>query len=249
MGRRRGFTLIELLVVIAIIGILAGMLFPVFARAREKARQAACLSNVHQLCLAMLMYAEDNDEGYVPADSADGLQRWHGRRATVNDPFDPTQGPLWEYLKNANVKQCPSFTPDPNAFAFEQGTGGYGYNEQYVGGSPTTWPQMLIPAKEWQIADPSDTVMITDAAFIDCEDRYIEYSFCEAPVYVAWNELADPSTQFRHGGLANVGFCDGHSRAMPMVMTHANGWCRSEEEYRKAGLGFLSQDNSLYDRQ
>jgi len=59
---RKGFTLIELLVVIAIIAILAAILFPVFARAREKARQASCLSNIKQLALGMLMYVEDYDE-------------------------------------------------------------------------------------------------------------------------------------------------------------------------------------------
>src|SRR5438128_11015091 len=59
---RSGFTLIELLVVIAIIAILAGILFPVFARAREQARKASCLSNLHQLGLGILMYAQDYDE-------------------------------------------------------------------------------------------------------------------------------------------------------------------------------------------
>jgi len=59
---RRGFTLIELLVVIAIIAILAAILFPVFARAREKARQSSCLSNVKQLDLAVQMYIQDYDE-------------------------------------------------------------------------------------------------------------------------------------------------------------------------------------------
>src|SRR5262245_34957953 len=62
--RRRAFTLIELLVVIAILAILAGLLFPVFAQSREKARQAACASNVRQLGMAVMQYAQDNDEHY-----------------------------------------------------------------------------------------------------------------------------------------------------------------------------------------
>ena len=64
--RRRGFTLIELLVVIAIIAILAAILFPVFARAREKARQTSCLSNMKQISLSVLMYAQDYDDIYAP---------------------------------------------------------------------------------------------------------------------------------------------------------------------------------------
>ena len=62
---RRGFTLIELLVVSAIIAILSAILFPVFARAREKARQTSCLSNVKQLALSMLMYVQDYDERFT----------------------------------------------------------------------------------------------------------------------------------------------------------------------------------------
>ncbi len=64
MTRKRGFTLIELLVVIAIIAILAAILFPVFAKAREKARQTSCLSNLRQIGTAILSYAQDNDEQY-----------------------------------------------------------------------------------------------------------------------------------------------------------------------------------------
>ena len=246
IGRRgnHGFTLIELLVVIAIIGILAGMLFPVFARAREKAHQTSCLANVHQIALAMLMYADDYDSGCVPAQSPDNLMRWHGGRLSTDDPFDPKLGPLWDYLKNAEIKRCPSFQVSESNQGAEQGTGGYGYNSQYIGGSPTGWPDMCIPARMSFIANPSQTVMLTDSAFLDCDGNYVEYSFCEAPTYVYWNSPADPSTHFRHTGLTNVAFCDGHVRAMPMAMTHANGWCWSYDDYEKSRLGFVGEDNT-----
>jgi prepilin-type N-terminal cleavage/methylation domain-containing protein/prepilin-type processing-associated H-X9-DG protein len=252
---RRGFTLIELLVVIAIIGILTAMVFPVFAKAREKARQSVCMSNLKQLSLAILMYVEDNDGGFVAAQSPDNLTRWHGVRASLDEPFRPEGGPLWEYYKHGALRMCPSFSATSER-GFEQGTGGYGYNEQYVGGSPVGWPQLCVPAKEYMITSPSDTVMLADTAFLDCEGNLFEYSFCEAPYYDAWGGPADPSTHFRHNGLANVAFCDGHAKAMPMVYSHASGWCPygegttpfTEEDYRKAGLGFLGEDNSLYDR-
>jgi prepilin-type N-terminal cleavage/methylation domain-containing protein/prepilin-type processing-associated H-X9-DG protein len=260
MGRRRGFTLIELLVVIAIIGLLAAMVFPVFARAREKARQAVCLSNLKQIALAMMMYMQDNGSMYVPAQSPDNLMRWHGRRLTTNDPFDPTAGPLWDYYRSETLKVCPSFSPAAEAEGFEQGTGGYGYNAQYVGGSPTTWPAMCNPARESQINDPTATVLLTDAAFVDCEANLFEYSFCEAPYYQLWGSPTDPSTHFRHGAFTNVAFCDGHARAMPMVYTHVSGWCPSPyyggegvtahtaEDCWEVGLGFLGEENELYDR-
>lgn len=261
MGRlRRGFTLIELLVVIAIIGILTAMIFPVFAKARESARRAVCMSNLKQLSLAMLMYVEDNGGGFVPAQSPDNLMRWHGVRAGEDEPFRPEGGPLWEYYKHDSLKLCPSFSPAADDQGFEQGTGGYGYNAQYVGGSPVGWPEMCVPAKEFMIASPADTVMFTDTAFLDCEGNLFEYSFCEAPYYEFWDSLVEPSTHFRHNGFTNVAFCDGHVRPMPMVYTHASGWCPSSyyggegvtahtvEEYREARMGFLGEDNSLYDR-
>ena len=89
---RRGFTLIELLVVIAIIAILAAILFPVFARAREKARQTSCLSNVKQLGFALLCYMQDNDE--VALRHLNGTIFWPAM--------------LHPYIKNTQVLNCPS---------------------------------------------------------------------------------------------------------------------------------------------
>ena len=100
--RRRGFTLIELLVVIAIIAILAAILFPVFAKAREKARQTSCLSNVKQITLACLMYAQDYDE-QIPAGRVQ-----HNPADCSNDSKAFFQHVTEPYVKNPQIFQCPS---------------------------------------------------------------------------------------------------------------------------------------------
>ncbi len=133
MARRCfGFTLIELLVVIAIIAILAAILFPVFARAREKARQTSCLSNLKQLALGALMYAQDYDERMMP------------RYYRIN-PAVPG-GPNWcyhlvqPYVKNLEITKCPSTKQYS-----------YGYNQQYL-----NWCMLAV------IKAPAETVMICD---------------------------------------------------------------------------------------
>jgi len=110
---RRGFTLIELLVVIAIISILAAILFPVFARAREQARKASCMSNLKQIGLAVMMYAEDYDETYPMA-----YMGYTG--GYFYDVLDP-------YIKNDQVWICPT----AGVITYEgaiKGGGGYVWN-------------------------------------------------------------------------------------------------------------------------
>jgi prepilin-type N-terminal cleavage/methylation domain-containing protein/prepilin-type processing-associated H-X9-DG protein len=98
---RRGFTLIELLVVIAIIAILAAILFPVFARAREKARQATCGSNLKQWMTSALMYAQDYDERFPQHGT-----RCSGDPTHVNDVCQLDK--LQPYVKNTQLRECPS---------------------------------------------------------------------------------------------------------------------------------------------
>ncbi|MEN6401596.1 MAG: DUF1559 domain-containing protein, partial [Armatimonadia bacterium] len=101
MSRQRGFTLIELLVVIAIIAILAAILFPVFARAREKARQASCQSNLKQIGLAALMYAQDYDEKLAGSRCGTGFDKWGNGPGRIW-----WQGLLMPYAKNYQFFAC-----------------------------------------------------------------------------------------------------------------------------------------------
>jgi prepilin-type N-terminal cleavage/methylation domain-containing protein/prepilin-type processing-associated H-X9-DG protein len=119
-ARRKGFTLIELLVVIAIIGILAAMVFPVFARARESARKAVCLSNVKNIALAIQMYLGDNNDALWPFEhNEEAVDFWvHNgggcsdadarRNATCANPYLREPVVLDEYTKNRDVWRCPS---------------------------------------------------------------------------------------------------------------------------------------------
>nr|CAA9276735.1 hypothetical protein AVDCRST_MAG63-3340 [uncultured Armatimonadetes bacterium] len=107
-GAHRAFTLIELLVVIAIIAILAAILFPVFAQAREKARQTSCLSNMKQAALGVKMYNADYDEYFVPSYNINypghtGANSWYTWRALVQP-----------YVKNRQMFVCPSLQPLAN---------------------------------------------------------------------------------------------------------------------------------------
>ncbi|MBU0610457.1 MAG: DUF1559 domain-containing protein [Armatimonadetes bacterium] len=111
---RRGFTLIELLVVIAIIAILAAILFPVFAKAREKARQSSCLSNVKQLMLAFTQYKQDYDE------------RWPMLFWTSSTGWEPAASGWWggeiqPYIKNTQIFICPSTSVTVCSYIYNNG--------------------------------------------------------------------------------------------------------------------------------
>ena len=191
--RRRGFTLIELLVVIAIIAILAAILFPVFARAREKARQTSCLSNVKQIMLGVMMYAQDYDETLIP-----GCRLMPAENVYWHQVLDP-------YLKNAQIKVCPSMKDHAQ---------GYGWNYQEFGyrdGSHGTgWCTSL-----GSIDEPASTILIGD-----CDDDAS-----------TWNDVylykrSTTNLPIRHNGGGNMGLCDGHAKWYKrdtLLATKANG--------------------------
>jgi len=243
MHSRKGFTLIELLVVIAIIAILAAILFPVFARAREKARQASCLSNLKQLTLAILMYAQDYDETYPIAyyfsSGFAQMYAWDFSFDYTTSPPSISLGLIGPYTRNNQLNACPSAR---GLHSFDRKYTGYAYNTSYIGGGQyegvggTVKPAAALA----EVQRPSETVLLADSAYWSTWG-YVGLAgnnFLRSPNDP--NNYVGPNVHFRHNGTANVAYCDGHAKA----------------EARKYGpspydssLGYLSEDDSAYDLQ
>jgi prepilin-type N-terminal cleavage/methylation domain-containing protein/prepilin-type processing-associated H-X9-DG protein len=266
MSARRGFTLVELLVVIAIIAILAAMLLPALANARQRALSVQCVNNLRQLYLANTMYASENNGRFCPAAPVSDAYhtnhvRWYGTRESEDDPFDPTTGPLVEYLPDEKVKACPVFMEyvEDGDIAFESGAGGYGYNGHYIGGTSYAfdWPRSAnATTLDVQVERASETIMFADAAFAYGEG-VIEYGFLEPPFFPSpefprGNPDAplSPSIHFRHNRRANVLWCDGHITSEQYEWGPARNTATGTGNGNnlRAGIGWFGpKDNRYFD--
>ncbi len=252
---RDGFTLVELLVVLGVMAVLMGALLPGMGRAREQAKAAACRSNLRQVVLANAMYAQDSGGVYAPgaADFIGNLQRWHGTRTKAEEPFDSSRGPFVDYLgPDRAVRACPAFVPD--AKGFESGNGGYGYNNAYIGvqtivdaAGRAQVVSDLAGARVHQVKRPADTLMFTDAAFVD--GRLIEYSFAEPRFFPQFGSRADPSIHFRHIRTSNVAWCDGHVTPERRTFTWSSGLYEGDPGRYDIGWFGRSDDNTFFDLQ
>jgi prepilin-type N-terminal cleavage/methylation domain-containing protein/prepilin-type processing-associated H-X9-DG protein len=219
-----GFTLIELLVVIAIIAILAAILFPVFAQARERARQTACLNNCKQIGTGVMMYMQDYDEAVFNCP-------YPGPSAAV---YGPALSVFWTeaimpYIKNQQVFSCPSnegttATADYPAIKYNNQ---YGLNERMLGRLP--WDPgnayMTLPVTDAQIKAPAEIGIISDTwtsvadgygqvwssfgcgADLDGNGKQEQYWCSSNPATNAW-KYGVP----RHFGGMNVIYFDGHAK-------------------------------------
>jgi prepilin-type N-terminal cleavage/methylation domain-containing protein/prepilin-type processing-associated H-X9-DG protein len=209
VGKRTGFTLIELLVVIAIIAILAAILFPVFARARENARRASCQSNLKQIGLGILQYVQDYDER-MPASSVSGSPTLEtGQPASLQggNYIHLWQHMIHPYIKSVQLFNCPSYS----AFTYTgtyTGSHPYGYNYAVpeAGTCPSNCGVNLANASLAAIEDVAGTIMLTDSTYyvvrggegITCSSTGSAYSGC---------------VQDRHLETINLAYVDGHVKA------------------------------------
>ena len=182
---KRGFTLIELLVVIAIIAILAAILFPVFAKAREKARQTSCLSNVKQLSLAFMQYAQDYDECLPITCQQNTNIVW--------------QATVYPYVKNTQAYNCPSATTNLVSQTNCASSRCYYLNSLLA----TGWH--LGGMSLGGIKSPAECVLLAEcgtAAALDYETK------------PSWMTTSNPGCCLasRHNDGQNVGWCDGHAK-------------------------------------
>jgi prepilin-type N-terminal cleavage/methylation domain-containing protein len=188
---RRAFTLIELLVVIAIIAILAAILFPVFAQAREKARSTTCASNLRQLGMAIAMYRDDT-EYFVPF-AAGGVE-WMNPAAGQPSLLDP-------YLRSTGIRQCPSRQNPLARYCIN------GWNGVHFGKTETS-PQGQPDAA---VGSPSSTLMAWE--------HQVVAGYCDNGQIGGTATTPDPAGSTSHWDAAHHdGFislwCDGHVKRL-----------------------------------
>jgi prepilin-type N-terminal cleavage/methylation domain-containing protein/prepilin-type processing-associated H-X9-DG protein len=219
MDKEKGFTLIELLVVIAVIALLMALLVPVLRSAREQGQRVVCLSNLRQLTLAWVAYADDNDGKLVPGGGGIPNSCWLGRafmfaesRSAILE--NPDKGALWPYVRDIDVYRCPrgrarhpvtyATVVAANSRILVEGTFlqhiGYGRKQKRVGRT------VLKLTKLTDIISPGAAQR---AVFIDVghlepfyEDFYVHY------LYPKWESGSAPP--IRHGDGTTLSMADGH---------------------------------------
>jgi prepilin-type N-terminal cleavage/methylation domain-containing protein/prepilin-type processing-associated H-X9-DG protein len=231
-GHRGGFTLIELLVVIAIIAILAAILFPVFAQARDKARQSGCMSNLRQIGMALVQYSQDFDETHPGVwFGPNSLQSWS--QPSNDTRFYKWMDAIYPYVKNEQVFHCPSDGVNKK-YVYRDRDGSHGYgsyamsNAYYKVGdkftAPTSDYNQPFLMRIAMIEAPSTTVWIVDGGVRGIKNpdwKSYEFWWYDPPeINKAFPTPTSTAPRYfqnfvaRHSDMVDVVYCDGHAKAV-----------------------------------
>ncbi len=221
-NRRRDFTILELLFVVAIISLLAAILVPLLDMSRNKAKKTQCSSNLLQISMSIKLYADEyHYYPYTRRKAGAATYYWCYYNDGAESKFD--KSPIYEYLKSSNVLLCPAFHSGFKSISpgLEMACS-YGYNAEYVGGSPELNPapppeadieELLLktaPAKLIDIKAPDRTMLMTDSAFESAEGLEESYYFWARYVFSQPAVEHKARAHFRHRKMAVASFCDGH---------------------------------------
>ncbi len=227
---KRGFTLIELLVVIAIIAILAAILFPVFARARENARRTSCQSNLKQIGLGFIQYTQDYDETFMPDRyniNAVGAAGW------------PTM--LQPYLKSRQIFRCPSdSTQAGNSYLMNNYFSG---TAESVAASTSTTVLAMEGTMGYNVSNPTDNRNVNNSSAISNYGLNEDYTVWNGTNRVNDKGLSTP----RHLGTSVVLYADGHVKSTKPIEV-ANNTPAERVTVMEAALPFKTAINPDPDR-